>query len=186
MPEDWRGRAGERFRKTADAISDFLKGAGINPRDLPKNAVSLAYDKLEGVAQKEKAAALRDFSEAEERKIDAKLKERSLESKVRREEAETRLTEIKVLQAEVELFQRLKELGVALRRDENGNYTVLPVPQGFDLSLLANRKMADAEDKSRSEEGSKRSVSRDQQTMDSGTEKDGSSTSVRSAGSVDG
>jgi len=139
MPGDWRGRAGERFRKTADAISDFAEEVGVNPREIPKTAVSLALDKLEGVAQKDKAAAIKDFSEAEERKIDVRLKERSLESKVRREEAEARLAEIRVLDAEVELFGKLKAAGVLLRRDEWGNYTVLPAPANADLDILARR-----------------------------------------------
>jgi hypothetical protein len=54
LPADWRGRAGERFRETADAISDFVQDVGVNPQDIPKTAVSLALDKLEGVAQKTK------------------------------------------------------------------------------------------------------------------------------------
>lgn len=123
-----------------------MQKVGINPRGIPRNAVSLASDKLEGLAQKEKAAALRDFSEAEERKIDAKLKERSLESKVRREEAEARLAEIRVLEAEVQLFVRLKDAGVVLHRDENGVYSVLPTPQDCDLDLLVRQRALPPQD----------------------------------------
>jgi hypothetical protein len=143
---DWRGRAGERFRNTLNAISDFAEKTGINTREIPKNAVSLAADKLEGLAQKEKAAALRDFSEAEERKVDAKLKERSLESRVRKEEAEARLAEIRVLEAEVQLFVRLKEAEVVLRRDESGVYTVLPAPQNCDFDVLVRQRALPRQD----------------------------------------
>ncbi len=137
---DWRGRAGERVRKTIDAISDSLRQTGIEPQGLAKQAVGLAVDKVEGLAQKEKAAAVRDFSEAEERRIDAKLKERSLESRVRREEAETRLAEIKVIDAEMQLYLKLKEAGVVLRRDDNGNYTVLPLPLNYDLEAIGRER----------------------------------------------
>jgi hypothetical protein len=121
-------------------MSDSLRQAGIEPRELTKQAVGLASDKIEGLAQKEKAAAVRDFSEAEERRIDAKLKERSLESRVRREEAETRLAEIKVIEAEMQLYLKLKEAGVVLRRDDNGNYTVLPVPPNYDLEVVGRER----------------------------------------------
>jgi hypothetical protein len=91
---------------------------------LPKRAVTLAVEKVEGLAQKEKAAALRDFSEAEERKIDAQLKARSLESRVRKEEAEAALAEINVINARLDLEARLRAARIVLRRDKDGNFTV--------------------------------------------------------------
>jgi hypothetical protein len=140
LPEDWQGSAGERFRRTIREISQFAREHRVQPRDLAEDAVTLARMKLEGLATKEHASALRDFKEAEEKEISIQLQGRSLESRVRREEAEARLAELRVLDAELELLAKLKNAGVVLRYDDDGNLTALPPPKSCDLEDLRLRK----------------------------------------------
>lgn len=143
LQADWRGRAGERFRAATNAMSDFakdtLEDAGLPPPELPSLAVSLVVDKIAGVAQKEKAAAIRDFTEAEEHKIEVQLKARSLESEVRKRQAEARLAQINAAKAEIELISSLRENHVVVLRDDEGNYRVIPVPEDFDFDGLYRR-----------------------------------------------
>lgn len=74
-------------------------------------------------ASKECAAAIKDFAEVEQKKIDTERQRLSLESKVRQEEAAAQLAELTVLEKELELSQKLKEIGVLLYRTEDGNLT---------------------------------------------------------------
>jgi hypothetical protein len=146
LPEDWRGPAGRRFRKTLNAISSTLEQAGAPPSELPTKIAALAVDKAEGYAQKEKAAAMKDFSEAEERRIDTQLKTRSLESKIRKEEAEARLAEIAVFNAELDLVKRLRETGVMLQENGPGRYTILSAPTNWDFAKVSDRVVRQALD----------------------------------------
>jgi predicted ArsR family transcriptional regulator len=143
LPEDWQGRPGERFRRTLTDISKFAKEHRVQPNDLAEDAVALGRMKVEGLAAKEYATALRDFKEVEEKEISIQLQARSLGSRVRREEAEARLAELKALDAEIDLLSKLKEAGVVLRYDDGGNLTALPAPSGCDLSELRLPKPGD-------------------------------------------
>ena len=139
LPADWRGRAGQRFRRMMNSISEFAESNGVRPADLAEEAVDLGRRKLHGSANRDLAAAVKDFAEAEQKRIQNELQRRSLESQVEREEAETRLAKLKVLDAEVELLNKLTEAGVVLHFDERGNLTVLPAVVGCDLGKLAKR-----------------------------------------------
>ncbi len=55
-------------------------------------------------------------------------------------EAEARLAEISTINAEIELLQKLKDLGIALHRDSNGNLTALPAPPELDLLQVLEQK----------------------------------------------
>ncbi len=106
----------------------------------------LSRAKLEGLANQELAAAVKDFADAEKVKIETELQRRSLESKVRKDEAEAtraeaeaRLAIVKVAEAEFELLQRLKAQGVVLFRDSDGNLTVLQATRNWNLLQLAER-----------------------------------------------
>lgn len=136
---DWFGRSGQFFRnafhRASAAVKQTMEDAGVHPRDVPTRAVELAVDKLEGAAQKDKAAAVRDFSEAEELKIKAEYQKRSMNSRLRKEEAEAELAEIAVEAARVELFLRLKAAGVSIVPDAHGNYKALSAssdPRGYE------------------------------------------------------
>lgn len=158
LPKDWRGRAGQRFRKAAAVISEFTEENHIRPRELAEGAVSLTRRKVEGLANKEYATAAKEFAEAEDKKIDIVLKRRSLESEVRKKEAEARKAEIDNVITELTLLQKLKEAGVVLARDEKGNLTVLRAPIQFPFEDLKRRlleagKDSDPKDPKSSEPG---------------------------------
>jgi hypothetical protein len=140
LPKDWFGRAGNRLQETTEAVSNFADEHHLRPDDLLEEGIELGRRKVEGLANKEYAAAAKDFAETEQKKIETELQRRTVNSKVRKEEAEARIAELKVLDAEVELFEKMKRIGVILRRDENGNLTVLPTPANCDLLELIERK----------------------------------------------
>ena len=142
LAEDWLGSAGERFSTTADAISDFAEEHALRPGELADEAVSLARSALHGKANKDFAVAAKDFADAENTKIEAELKKRSLQSRVQKEEAEAALVRLQVVHAEADLIAKLQILGVALRRDEHGNITALPAPKTFNFSQLADQRLA--------------------------------------------
>jgi hypothetical protein len=108
---------------------------------LASEGVELGRRKLQGLANKELAAATKDFAEAEQTKVETELKRRSLESRVRKEEAEARIAEAGALDAEVELLAKMEKVGVVFRYDENGTAFVLPAPKGFDFKKLGQRRL---------------------------------------------
>jgi hypothetical protein len=146
LPLDWVSKAGDRFRRTTQAISDFAQAHQIRPEDVLNEGVELGRNKIEGLANKEFAEATKNFAEAEQKKIETELQRRSLESKVRREEAEARVAEIKVVDAEIELLKKLRDLAVVLHRDDNGNLTVLPASGDCDITKLLNGPARRTED----------------------------------------
>jgi hypothetical protein len=150
---DWTSKPGDRFRKALGRISRFADEHDIDPHQVLGEGVELSVRKLRGLASQEHATAeknyaeaAKNFADAEDRKIESELKRRSMESKIRKEEFDARLTELKVLDAEVELLKKLKELGVIPYRDNNGNLTILPLPPGVDMSKLVDRRLKDARD----------------------------------------
>jgi predicted RNA-binding protein with RPS1 domain len=166
LPEDWLGRAGKTFHDTTDAISRFAEEHEVRPPDLADEGVELARAALHGKANKDLAAAVKDFAEAEHTKLETELQKRSASVAARKDEAEAqvaelqvlrseanlhkdaaeaRLAELQVLHSEADLLNKLKDLGVLLRRDEQGNITVLPSPGGYDLSILARKRLLAAE-----------------------------------------
>jgi hypothetical protein len=58
LPGDWKSRAGDRFRKTTQTISDFAEEHHITPAELLGDGVDLGRRKLEGMASHEYAEAL--------------------------------------------------------------------------------------------------------------------------------
>jgi hypothetical protein len=50
-PQDWRGKAGARFRRTTEAISDFAEEHHVTPREVLDEGVELGRRKLEGVRE---------------------------------------------------------------------------------------------------------------------------------------
>src|SRR5579864_3748148 len=84
LPADWQGRAGGRFRQTLDTMSHFADEHQVRPADLAHEGVELARTALQGKASKDLAAAMKDFADAEDTKIETELKRRSLKSEVQK------------------------------------------------------------------------------------------------------
>jgi cytoskeletal protein CcmA (bactofilin family) len=146
LPTDWTGQAGERFRKTTQAISDFAEDHNITPQEVLDGGVELGRRKLEGLASHEYAGALKNFADAEKIRTETELQRRAMEADLKRRDADARksmaeahVAEISVVQAELTLLKQLKEAGLVLHRDANGNLTALSAPPSFDLTLLASR-----------------------------------------------
>src|SRR5262245_5858897 len=78
FPEDWQSRPGNRFRRIIERISTFAKEHDVLPSDLAGEAIDLTRRKLTGEANNALAEATRAFAEAENQKIEAELKRRSL------------------------------------------------------------------------------------------------------------
>jgi hypothetical protein len=120
LEEDWRARAGQWWRKGIERISS------INRRyfqigEKAAEAPELAWKAAQGLATEKHAKAIADYSKAENDLIEAELKRRTLVSKTRQEEAdasrketEARIARITELKARLELYDRLKGLGVAI------------------------------------------------------------------------
>lgn len=140
LPHHWRGSAGEHFRDTAKEISEFAERHNLRPSDLADEVVTLSRRKIEGLANKEFAAAVKDFAETERIKIDVELQRRSLSSEVEKKKEEARLATIQRLNAELELLKKMKEVGAILREEEPGSWTVLPLPQSSLLDELIKTK----------------------------------------------
>jgi hypothetical protein len=138
-PADWIGKAGDHLRRAAEAISKFAGERGLRPTDVLEESLDLGHAKLRGLAYQEYSTSVKNFADTEQKKIETALQRQTLASKIRREEAETRIAEMKVLDAEIELLRKMKEYGVILRRDVGGNLTVLPVPEECDLLELVDR-----------------------------------------------
>jgi hypothetical protein len=137
LREDWRDRAGRLFRRTMSAISRFTKEHNVRPQDLAHEGIELGRKSLHGKAHKDLATAMKDYAEGEHIKIKSEILKRSGLAEVRKNEAQARLLEVQVLQAEADLLEKLHKLGVALHFDEkNGNFTVLRAPGSFDLTTL--------------------------------------------------
>jgi hypothetical protein len=143
LPQDWYGKAGQRFSRSTRAISDFAEQHDLHAKDLLGEGVELGRRKLQGLANHEFSQSTKNFAEAEKVRIEAELERRSLESKIRREESEARLSELAVLKAEADLLKQLHELGLVIRKDERGNLTVLPAPPHLNLLVLADPRVGD-------------------------------------------
>jgi hypothetical protein len=126
LPSDWTGTPGNRFRKAMQSISRIAEEKNLRPEQLMSEGVELSRRKLTGLANHEYAEALRQFAETENLKIAAELARRSLESKVRQDEADARLKEISVVEAELVLIKHLETEGYVLHRNSDGDLTVLP------------------------------------------------------------
>lgn len=136
FPEDWFGYAGKRFRRMTRMVSEYTERHELRPTDVLGEAIELGRRKVEGVAFKEYATVVKEFADAEQRRIDTELQRRTIGSRIRKEEAEARAAELTVLEKELELLKKLNETGVTIRRDESGNLTVLPLPPNCDLTRI--------------------------------------------------
>jgi hypothetical protein len=149
--KDWRGKAGDRFRSTTQAMSDFAEEHRVSPRNVLDEGIELGRRKLHGLADQELAEGAKNFADAENIKIDSKLRLRSLESDVRKRDAdarkanaEARIAELKVVSAELALLKQLHDADVVLRKDSSGNLTILPSEEGVNLLQLAEQRRLEA------------------------------------------
>jgi hypothetical protein len=128
-------------------VSEFAEEHRVTPRDVLDEGIELGRRKLQGLANHEFSEGAKNFADAENIKIDSELQLRSLESDVRKRDAdarkasaEARIAELKVVSAELDLLKQLHDADVVLRKDSDGNLTILPTPEGVNLLKLAEQK----------------------------------------------
>ncbi len=132
--EDWLGAAGARFRSGARAISAYNTDHARIAEKMDA-APSMLWRAAEGATSVQYAKAEADFARAETDRIDAELRRRTLEANTRhasadadKAEAEAGIARIKEMQARIELFKQLKEIGVAIAIDSELLISAIPEP----------------------------------------------------------
>jgi len=87
----------------------------------------MVWTAAKGLATEKHAKAQADYAKAENDRIDAELRRRTLESRTRTEvasadkaKAEAGIAKVREIQARIELFKQLKELGVNVTLDDSG------------------------------------------------------------------
>lgn len=129
------GTSSNVFRESIETIAD---------QSLIFEGIELARSRIRGLADKDLAEAVATFAANEQQKIDSELKRRTIQAETRKKEAEARIAELKMLEAEMELIKKLRELGLVITRDDHGRINVLPAPDNFDFASLEQR-VRDAE-----------------------------------------
>jgi hypothetical protein len=142
MRDDWIWNAGQRFRTTTEAISEFSE-EHVHLKERAMELPDLGWKALSGVAQEKYAAALKNLAEEERNKPESALKRRTLGSQARPSEAtanklesDVRVARINEMNALVQLFDTLKARNAIPIIDRKGNMTVYRVSSEFDRDAL--------------------------------------------------
>jgi hypothetical protein len=151
---DWRGKAGDYFRRTTQNISEIAEEHDLTPREVLGEGIELGRRKLEGLAQHEFSEVVKNYADTEKARIEAELLRRGLQSDSRKKEAdarkadaEARLAELSVVNAELELLTKLQNAKVILHRDSNGNLTALPLPPAINLLEAADPRKSERKER---------------------------------------
>lgn len=133
-PANWLGSAGERFRQTVRTIATAL-----HLKERAKEAPDLAWVAVEGAATEKHSSALLNYAKKETELIEVEFKRETLKSRIRQEhatadklEAEARIAQVNEASARVELYEKLRAIGVRPVWEESGKMTFVNAPP--DLS----------------------------------------------------
>lgn len=146
LPGDWNGEPGKRFEVGVKKIAEKLidKGKEYRLGEHAKKLRDLLWHALQGLSDRDYAGTINDFAKAEDKKIDAELKRRTLESEVREKEAiarsresEARQAEITELEARLKLYDSFKERGLLPAWDSDGKVTISKPSSDYDWSSPA-------------------------------------------------
>ena len=147
--EEWLGAAGRRFRKTGERLSQYNQDHAKLGEKVDA-APDLLWKAAQGAANTQLAKAEADYAKAENDRIDAELKRRTMTAKARHEEAdadkaqaEAGIAKVREVQARLELFKHLTDIGVSVTLDSSMNLVVAPAPP---LPQLAPSDLLDAEE----------------------------------------
>jgi biotin carboxyl carrier protein len=121
--EDWAGFVGELFRGGVQKIDAYNRHhARIGEK--VDEAPDMLWRAADGVTSIKHAQAQAAYSQAENGRIDAELKKRTLEARTRHEEAgaeraeaEAGIARVREIQARIELVQQLNAIGVKATLD---------------------------------------------------------------------
>lgn len=137
--EEWLKEPGILFRKTLRRLTAYSR----EQLELPEKVDALsgmAWKAAEGVSSAQHAKADADYAKAENDRIDAELRRRTLDAKVRQEfavankaESEARLSRLKELEARLDLERKCREIGVMMNVDDNMNISFAPRPSTLSM-----------------------------------------------------
>jgi hypothetical protein len=147
LPEHWRGAAGERFRQTTGAITDYAT-EHVRIGERLSEAPDLAWRAVEGAASQKHSEAVLFYSKDENARIKNDLERRTLEHKVRRDgaeasraESEARLAEIREIEARIELVDKLRRLRCVPVWRADGTMIITRAPSDFDWDELVSERL---------------------------------------------
>lgn len=142
LVEDWRSTAGQKWRAGISKFSDYCS-KHLRLGERLEAAPDLAWLAAQGAASIQYAQAEKAYAEAENIKIDAELRRRTMDSSVAKAQAEVEMANIAVLQARLDLYKKLKDAGVAVTLDSSINLHIVPMHATPPLELT---EVFDADD----------------------------------------
>jgi len=120
LAEDWQTAPGSRFRAGLKHISEYFRD-NVRADEKIREVPDKLWTAVDGITSEKHAKAQADYAKAENDRMETELRRRTLEAKTRHEcadadkaEAEAGIAKLKEIEARIELFKRLQEIGVVL------------------------------------------------------------------------
>lgn len=130
-PAEYRGEAGDKFRRAKQAIGEAAANHGLDADCLLDHASAA----VEGTAHEKLAHATKEYAESEKIKVETEIAKRTGEADLRKKVAEATIAEVSATRAIVELAKELNSIGVMFVLSENGGLVVTKLPAHFDLAM---------------------------------------------------
>jgi hypothetical protein len=150
LPEEWRGAAGQSFRQTTAAVSEYAT-EHVRLRERVDEAPDLAWRAVQGAASERHSQAVLNYAKEENERITLELERRTLEGKVRKEvadatkaEAEAGIARIREIEARIELVDKFRRLRVIPIWRSDGTMVVVRAPGDLDWDSLVSEKLIGA------------------------------------------
>lgn len=136
----------EKLSTMKTAILRFNKDK-VRPVDRVEEAPELAWTWLQGSANEKQSYVLVNLQLQEEKKLLNELAKSTLPDKIRQEkatadkiEAEARMMEMKEIQARLELFEKLRQMGILMvKEDDKGTVSIIKVRPDCDWGKAAQQ-----------------------------------------------
>lgn len=147
LPEQWKGKAGERFRQTADILSDYTK-KNVRVGERLKEAPDVLWQ----TAKLKSSEALVNAAEEEHKRIEIELARQTLVAKKRQEEAsadkaetEARMLRIDEIEKRLAFIETLRKAGMVCVWSSEGQMTFLKAPLNFNWDDLIRKAITNDE-----------------------------------------
>ena len=147
LPEQWKGKAGERFRETVDTLSDYTK-KNVRVGERLREAPDVLWETL----KQKSSEALVNAAEEEHKRIEIELARQTLVAKRRQEEAsadkaetEARMLRIDEIEKRLAFIEKLRKSGMVCVWSSEGQMTFLKAPLNFNWEDLIKRAITNDE-----------------------------------------